>query len=178
MAKDKKGNYRTVKKSYLCWFLNNKNKKLSSDRLRRVTECETRQSHETRDFEIEEVEELDRIYIVDFCVFKREDKDSYLIELISGFGFMAKKKWTEIAYAKRYAEINHTYKKKLGVFARWFTVKESDRSLVLHPIKVQSYIDIAQYYSTIPAPAKVNGKFILSENVYSYVLELLKPKSS
>ena len=104
-------------------------------------------------------------------MFRRVDADSYLIGFVSGFGFMGQKKWTDTAYSKHYAYINHNYNKKLGVFARWFTVDKKDRSLVLYRSKVQGYVEIEKYYSIILAPSNENGKFILSLNVYEYVLE-------
>lgn len=86
---------------------------------------------------------------------------------------MDENKWKNIAYSKIYVEIEQTYEKKIGVFARWFVVDNIDRSLVLQPMQCQGYIDGVQYHLMIPAPEKNDKKFIFSEEVFGKINPML-----
>ena len=173
VIKDSKGNPEVVKKSSLCWFFSNKNKKLSSDRNIRVREAESRNITDIHRLEISELRRQEKFHINEYCLFKTADSESCLIGLISGFAYMNETTWKEIAYYKTFVEIGKSSQKNVGVLARWFVVDSDTRSLVLYPIKIHGYVDINQYKLSIPAPVQENGKFILPEEVLNKISSLL-----
>lgn len=174
------GKLKLVKKTSLCWFYDNNNVKLSSDRNSRVRESADREPYKVRDQEITGASKLNEIYIQDYCLFQSDDSNYCLIGAINGFGHMEKKTWTEIAYRKNHVNLekyNNSKDKnvvKIGVYARWFNVKP-DGSLVLHPIKCHGYIDIEQYRLTIPTPLDSEDNFVIPQEILKIIKPLMLP---
>ena len=79
-----------MKKQSLCWFYNNKDVKLSSDRNSQVKESSDRQPFKFRNKKINEVDRFNKIYIQDYCVFQRLNSEECLIGSIKEFGFIDK----------------------------------------------------------------------------------------
>lgn len=179
---DSLGNRKVVKKSSLCWFLDNRHK-LSSDRLLRVKQGENKTTSFSHSEEVTGSQKLDEIHTNDFCIFQTEHTSGMtgncVIGLVSGFGYMIKGTKSQRAYPQNYAKIRPEKKTKegekkvLGVLARWFAVNPLDKSLSINTKFTQGLIPISQYRLTIPYPESVNGRFCLDDNVYNEISELL-----
>ena len=92
VVKDEKGKLRYVKKSTLCWYFSNHNKKLSSDRNIRVKKCGANSFRNIYQAEVTETGRQNQIHKKDYCVFEIENSDKCLLRLISGFAYMKEKK--------------------------------------------------------------------------------------
>ena len=92
------------------------------------------------------VSRQNRVYIRDYCSFKKEDSDRCLVRFTSSFAFMEGKNWKDINYSKRFAETDYeetrkvqsANNKKLGVFARWFDVNTTDKSLKIRRLSTKN----------------------------------------
>ena len=87
---------------------------------------------------------------------------------------MDKKTCKDIGYRNNYFSIkNYDENKKIGAYARWFTVNPNDRSLVLYPVDCHGYLDLQQYRLTIPTPLDNDDNFFISQKIFKKISLLM-----
>lgn len=94
-----------------------------------------------------------------------------LIGWVLQFIYLKQKKIKNREFQGNYANINGN-RKSVGVSCTWYSVGE-DRKLDLKSSQVHTYHDVKTYKITIPFPEKQNGKFLLSQQVYEKIKELI-----
>ena len=171
--RDRRGNVKTIRKSTLCWFHNN-NRKLSADRLVRVRECNVPRNCDTIYPIIEMVQQLQIIYISEFCIFRMPEKDYYLIGQIKGFCNIKEATPKKRLYTKKFVEINEHNRLNIGCSAMWFAINHINKTLEVVPMQTHGYLEISNYHITIPPPIFVNGKKnVIKDDVYVEIRNLI-----
>lgn len=162
------GEIEYVRKSTIVWQLNKTTNKLSSDRMVRVKESELMTQKKNL---VLCNGKSDRIFVRDWCLFKRVDNDKSLVGYLLNFVYPDEKTWRKAEYSGKYANIEKNTK-EIEVMCDWYAVNK-DRSLKLVTSYTRGYVPISNYKFTLIPPVLENKKYLLSQETYSFVKSMI-----
>lgn len=165
---DASGNEYVVKKSSICWLLNNQKTKLSSDRLERVKVSDYQKlsslPRTSNSGYINFAVVCEEIFIGDWGLFKQIDGPKCLVGMVLGFGYMEGKTWKSIEYSSNFAKVTGN-KKPIGLLCQWYNVDKNGKLLPIN-VSVHGYISIDAYKMTLPYPDKAHPNISFKENIF------------
>lgn len=177
------GKPKSVMKSAIVWYFNDKKGKLSSDRLERVRarDCDKAwdsklafMRHQlsnvilflqgstigrTSDY-IDVVVANDYVALGDWCVFDINGR--LLVGLIVSFRYINGKNFKEQAFSKSTAQINSG--KAVGVLSTWYNWNFNG-DLIGESVEKHQYVNIDRYRRTLSMPTYTNNKLSLSKRI-------------
>lgn len=171
-------NQMIIKKSTLCWFLGNKFKKISSDRIERFKLSLKLPKKNQR--VIEKSIKCKCLHVGDWVVFKTKLKGTNPDELhnlkvgkILTFKFMKKK---NLKKQKFYSDEVESSSKNIGILCNWLYFTTTGN--LSHRVNAQ-FEDINQYICSIPEPDYKNSILKVSNKCVEDVIDLfLKQKKN
>lgn len=105
VVKDSSGKEHVVRKSSICWLLNSNNSKLSNDRLQRVRTSEYEKYSASNITPVCDIHKSEKIFVEDWCLFKKIDSENCLIGLVLGFAYVDGKTWKSVEFSNNYANV-------------------------------------------------------------------------
>ena len=165
-VRNKNGSRKLVWKSSLVWMFNKGAKTISSDRLNRVKLSKKQDKHELRRVdEIENIENRSKLFLGDWCIFRRRNKttssrhlinNEYLVGLVLHFAknFVDsnnKVTWKSIEYGENSVDTSNE-KKNFGVLCQWYQINFAKKFLEKLPVNTHGYIELTYYEAHLPTP--------------------------
>lgn len=160
----------------MCYILSQDYGHLSNDRLSRVQGCELEDGNNDQQIDVSVVCELEKIYILDWCLFENPNTGKCLLGHVLQFAYMDETTWRKIEFTKPSANVHVETKtgeeKRIGVLCEWYTIEKS-MNLEHLKIKVHGYLDIEYYKMHVPKPSKNGSKIFVEKSTYSKIKKLL-----
>lgn len=169
---DSTGKETVVRKSSICWLLNEFTGKLSSDRLLRVRQLEY-ESFKSNDVKLSAnfLDKCDEINIDDWTIFNRIDSHKCLVGLVLGFGYLSGTTGKTKEYSSTFAKIRGN-QRDVGVSCQWFGLTNSGYLSLINTF-AHGYIDIKKYKFTVSAPTIFDVGLRFTENIYIKIKDLI-----
>lgn len=164
-AINKSGKRLLVWKASLVWMFDNRDGRISSDRLVRVQQSkQSKNNHALRQRnEITDLQELTKVFTGDYCLFLDDENESgYVVELVLHFAKRfgehlgkGRSTWKSIAYAGSSVDLTdkgNTLGPTFGVFCQWYKINFDQNCLEYLPVITQGYTEVSNYIAHIPQP--------------------------
>ncbi|KAJ8676886.1 hypothetical protein QAD02_012673 [Eretmocerus hayati] len=177
---DGSGSPKIVRKSSICYYLEQNCEKISSDRCLRVQQSEIdKKAKGFQRSEVIKVGKLDKICIFDWCVFKEPDTEKCLIGHVLSFAYLDQGVWRDTEFSKDFLQVTrnvapNAVEKTIGVHCTWYTI---NRNMTLKHYKkfLPGYFFLNSYKSTIPLPEfGKNGTTKIPQSVYIEIKDAMR----
>lgn len=179
---------KVIAKSSIIWLLSDSKKKLSSDRLKRVTECSGTLKKSARQLEFIDVAQTNQLIFQakeiktgDWCIFQsKSNDDKFLLGCVLSFRYINGTTKKEKQYSLDFAPTKHaTEARGVEVLASWNLMENN--GTVHSGNKQNSYINIKLYVATISKQLigknEVNGVCIKKDKMSLIENELFHLKT-